>query len=139
MSEDFINKVGRILCQAWNEGRFDSFNEVYSENFVRHRQPLADINGLDNLKKYISKFRDTFPGVECSHDEIIAWLLKWKKFSEEMLSVYEYDRISLSFESVISNPYDAMLTISNFIGVNSVSEVEVSNWIDGSLVNRDAL
>lgn len=74
-----------------------------------------------------------------SHDETIEWLLKWKKFSEEILGVYEFDRVNLSFESVISNPYDAMLTISSFIGVDSVSEVEVSNWIDGSLVNRDAL
>ncbi len=72
MSEDFKNKVGRILCQAWNEGMFDNFNDVYSENFVRHRQPLVDINGLDNFKEYISKFRNTFPGVECSYDEIIV-------------------------------------------------------------------
>lgn len=71
MSEEFKAKVEQILVEAWNKGNLDGLDELYAADFVRHRPPLSDVEGLEAFKEYIVGFRSAFPDLRVTYDEMI--------------------------------------------------------------------
>jgi predicted ester cyclase len=55
---------------AFNRGDLGGLDKVYSLSVVCHRSPLEDIQGLEDLKHFISDIRIAFSRVEFSLDEI---------------------------------------------------------------------
>lgn len=62
--------VRAALEGAYNRGELEGLDEVYVADVVYHRSPLQDIQGLEELKRFISDIRLAFSRVEYSLDEI---------------------------------------------------------------------
>ena len=70
----------RVLDETWNNGNFDAFDELYDVNFIRHRSPFPDVNGLEAHKKrfavVFSAFPDhkgTFHDILVDGDKVAVW------------------------------------------------------------------
>ncbi|MBN1293052.1 MAG: ester cyclase [Candidatus Latescibacteria bacterium] len=70
----------RVLDETWNKGNFETFDELYDPNFIRHRPPFPDIVGLDAHKKrfavVFSAFPDhkgTFHDILVDGDKVAVW------------------------------------------------------------------
>jgi len=53
--------IRRVIDETWNKGNFDAFDELYYEEFVRHRPPFPDIHGLDAHKERFGIVFKAFP------------------------------------------------------------------------------
>lgn len=56
MSEEFRSEIEKILVKAWNECNLNGLDEIYSQDIIRHRPPLPDIEGLNDFKEYVIGF-----------------------------------------------------------------------------------
>ena len=64
--------IRRVIDESWNKGNFDAFDELYDDDFVRHRPPFPDINGLEAHKKRFGIVFSAFPDHKGTiHDIII--------------------------------------------------------------------
>lgn len=70
LAEDVRTTARRAIEGAYNQGRLDGLDQLYTRDVVYHRPPLADIEGLGPLKEYITDFRRAFSEVRYTLDEI---------------------------------------------------------------------
>jgi len=61
----------QVIDEAWNNGDLNILNEVYTSDFVQHRTPYPDIEGLDGYKNYIEGTRDAYPDLKFTIKDII--------------------------------------------------------------------
>jgi predicted ester cyclase len=72
MSEEIKATIRRLVEEAWHKGNLDVLDEVYDANFVFHRPPFPDIEGIEAYKQYVADFRKGFPDLRFTIDEIIV-------------------------------------------------------------------
>ena len=58
--------------EAWLEGNVDALNEAYAEDYVSHRPPFPDVEGLEAAKQSIAATRLAYSDIEATYDEWIA-------------------------------------------------------------------
>jgi predicted ester cyclase len=71
MSEELKNKFRRANEEAWNKGNTDAMDEVYAADFVYHRPPFADIEGLEAGKQDVVDTFKAWSDIEFTIHEIV--------------------------------------------------------------------
>jgi predicted ester cyclase len=71
MSRENIATARRVLDEAFNEGRLEVLDEICTEDFVDH-DPLMGDRDMEGLKQSIAGYREAFPDLEITIDEIFA-------------------------------------------------------------------
>jgi steroid delta-isomerase-like uncharacterized protein len=71
MSRENIESARRLLEDAFNEGKLDVIDEMCADGFVDH-DPLMGDRDADGVKQSVAAYRDAFPDIEITIDEIFA-------------------------------------------------------------------
>ena len=70
--EELKVRIIRVIEESWNKGNLDAFDELYAPDFVRHRPPFTDINGLEAHKQRFAIVLSVYPDHKATiHDVII--------------------------------------------------------------------
>ena len=69
MSEANIETSRRVIEEAFGEGRLEILGEVCADDFVDH-DPIQGERGLDGVKETIRGYRDAFPDLSFTVDDI---------------------------------------------------------------------
>ena len=72
-------------------------------------------------------------------DEIVAWLVKWRNFSLQLLNHYHLEYLDLSFEDFLIAPLVISTTMLDFLEIPKPSNEQILDWVDPELVNRKRL
>jgi predicted ester cyclase len=72
MLEELKIKFRRDLEEGWNKGNTDAWDELYAVNYVHHRPPGADIEGLEAGKQDVAETFAAFSDIEFTIHEIVA-------------------------------------------------------------------
>ncbi len=64
--------VRKVIEEAWNKGNLDVLDEIYITDFVQHRIPFLDFEGLEAYKQYIIGTRKAYPDLQFTIEEIIV-------------------------------------------------------------------
>jgi steroid delta-isomerase-like uncharacterized protein len=60
------------VLEIYNEGNLALIDELYAPDFVSHSPPNEDEVGLDVLKESITSFREAFPDINMTFDDIFS-------------------------------------------------------------------
>jgi steroid delta-isomerase-like uncharacterized protein len=71
MSRENIEASQRVIEESFNNGNLDVIDELCSENFVDH-DPLMGDSDREALKQSIGGYREAFPDIHLTIDEIFA-------------------------------------------------------------------
>jgi steroid delta-isomerase-like uncharacterized protein len=71
MSRENIEMSRRVIEEAFNKGNLDAIDEVCSDDFVSH-DPLTGDQDRDGVKQSIAGYREAFPDLQFTIDEIFA-------------------------------------------------------------------
>jgi steroid delta-isomerase-like uncharacterized protein len=71
MSRENMDASRRGLEEAFNSGNLDVIDETSSEDFVSH-DPLAGDQDAEASKQQVAAYREAFPDLEITIDEIFA-------------------------------------------------------------------
>ena len=71
MSQANIDTSRRVIEEAFGEGRLEILDEVCSDDFVDH-DPIQGDRGLDGVKETIQGYREAFPDLSFTIDDIFA-------------------------------------------------------------------
>jgi steroid delta-isomerase-like uncharacterized protein len=71
MSRENMDAARRVLEEAFNKGNLDVIDEVCTDDFVDH-DPLMGDRDKEGVKQTIATYRDAFPDLECTIEEIFA-------------------------------------------------------------------
>jgi steroid delta-isomerase-like uncharacterized protein len=71
MSQANIDTARRVIEEAFGEGRLEVLDEVCSDDFVDH-DPIQGDRGLDGVKETIQGYREAFPDLSFTIDDIFA-------------------------------------------------------------------
>lgn len=69
MSQANIDTSRRVIEEAFGEGRLEILDEVCSDDFVDH-DPIQGDRGLDGVKETIQGYREAFPDLSFTVDDI---------------------------------------------------------------------
>ena len=69
MSESLKVKQKQAWYEAWNQGNVDALDEVLAPNYVRHKPPFADIDGLEAQKAFIKETRASYPDAKVTFQQ----------------------------------------------------------------------
>ena len=61
----------RSTEEIFNNGNLDSADEIYSKNYIGHVPP-DEIKGLEDMKQFVSQFRNAFPDLNMTIEDLIA-------------------------------------------------------------------
>ena len=67
-----VHAITKVIEKAWNKGDLDVLDEIYAADFVQHRAPFPDYEGLDAYKEYIEATRKAYPDLKFTIKEIIV-------------------------------------------------------------------
>jgi len=67
-----IVAVRQVIEEAWNKGNLDVLDEICTADFVQHRTPFPDFEGLEAYKQYIEDTRSAYPDLQFTIEEIIV-------------------------------------------------------------------
>lgn len=62
----------RMMEGAYNCGNLDALDEHMAADYVRHRPPKPDIEGLEAFKRFVAAMRNAYPDIQLTILEIIA-------------------------------------------------------------------
>jgi steroid delta-isomerase-like uncharacterized protein len=71
MSRENMDASRRGLEEAFNSGNLDVIDEISSDDFVGH-DPLAGDQDVEASKQQVAAYREAFPDIEITIDEIFA-------------------------------------------------------------------
>ena len=71
MSRENLETSRRALEEAFNSGNLDVIDEVSSDDFVGH-DPLAGDQDTEAAKQQVATYREAFPDLEITIEEIFA-------------------------------------------------------------------
>ena len=69
-NEELKAKLRRAGEEAW-KGNLDALDKVYAADYVYHRPPLPDLEGLEAAKQYIADARVAYSDIQVTYDEMI--------------------------------------------------------------------
>lgn len=73
MSEQNKKLVMRMVDEFWNEGRMSTADELLTDDHViRDPATPGDFIGPDGMKRFASIYRDAFPDLHFTTDQLIA-------------------------------------------------------------------
>ncbi len=72
MSGDLEAKIQRAGEEAWYNGNVSALDEVYAADYVSHRPPFPDANGLEAVKQYLTATRMGYSDIQATYDEWIS-------------------------------------------------------------------
>lgn len=69
-----INKtiIESYTEQIWHQGNLDAIGEYFSSDFVSYNPIKPKINGLAELKQFVSATRAQFPDIEFTWDDMVV-------------------------------------------------------------------
>lgn len=67
--EAVIQRVGE---EAWLRGNVDALDEAYAADYISHKPPFPDTNGLEAVKQSIAGTRQAYSDIEASYTDWIA-------------------------------------------------------------------
>jgi predicted ester cyclase len=73
--------IRRIFDEVINQGRVDSVDELFTEDYVDHG-PMGDMQGREAFKQLVQMWRGAVPDVHCEVDHIVVdgdtagWLVR---------------------------------------------------------------
>ncbi len=71
-TEELKATIRRVNDEAWNKGNLDALDELCDADFVRHKPPFPDIEGLEAGKQFVADCRISYPDLQLTLDEIIV-------------------------------------------------------------------
>ena len=71
MSRENIETSRRAIDEVFNQGKLDVIDEITTDDFVSH-DTMAGEGDRESDKQVVSGYRDAFPDLECTIDEIFA-------------------------------------------------------------------
>jgi steroid delta-isomerase-like uncharacterized protein len=71
MSRENIEAARRVIEEAFNEGKLEVIDELCTDDFVSH-DPLAGDTDKEGVKQQIAGYREAFPDLDFTIDEIFA-------------------------------------------------------------------
>jgi len=69
--EELREIVLRVVEEAWNQGKMAVLNEHFAPEYVYHRSPFPDIEGLEAYKQSIADSRNAYPDLKLTIEEMI--------------------------------------------------------------------
>ena len=70
--EEFKSKILWAGEEAWLKGNVDAFDEVYAADYVWHRPPLPDLEGLEAAKQSVAGTRQAYSDIQVTFEEWLA-------------------------------------------------------------------
>lgn len=70
--EELKSKILWAGEEAWLKGNVDAFDEVYAADYVRHRPPLPDLEGLGAAKQSVAGTRQAYSDIQVTYEEWVA-------------------------------------------------------------------
>jgi predicted ester cyclase len=58
--------------EAWLNGNLDALDEVYAADYVWHRPPFPDTNGIEAVKKSIEGMRSAYSDIKVVYEEMVG-------------------------------------------------------------------
>ena len=71
-TEELKANLRRVHDEAWHKGNLDALDELYAADWVCHRSPYPDFEGLEAYKQHITNCRISYPDLQLTIDEIIV-------------------------------------------------------------------
>ncbi len=65
-------KIQRAGEEAWYKGNVDALDEAYATDYVSHKPPFPDTNGLEAVKQSIAGTRPAYSDIQASYTDWIA-------------------------------------------------------------------
>ncbi len=65
-------KIQRAGEEAWYQGNVDALDQVYAADYVSHRPPFPDANGLEAVKQYIAGTRQAYSEIQATYEDWTA-------------------------------------------------------------------
>lgn len=69
--EELREMIIRVVEEAWNQGKMEVLDEEFATEYVYHRSPFPDVEGLEAFKQYIADTRNTYPDFKLTIVEMI--------------------------------------------------------------------
>ncbi|MGZ5551176.1 MAG: ester cyclase [Nitrososphaeraceae archaeon] len=70
-TEENKNIMQRSVGEIFNKGNYDVVYEIYDENYIGYVPP-NDIKGPEEMKQFITQFRNAFPDLKITIEDQIA-------------------------------------------------------------------
>lgn len=70
--EELKAKIRWANEEAWLKGNLDAFDEVYAADYIWHRPPFPDANGLEAVKESIAGMRSAYSDIQIGYIEMIG-------------------------------------------------------------------
>jgi predicted ester cyclase len=70
--KELETKIQQVGEEAWYKGNVDALDEVYATDYVSHRPPFPDLNGLEAAKQYVAGSRLGYSDYQTIYTEWIA-------------------------------------------------------------------
>ena len=64
--------VLKMLDEVWSQGNMDLIDEHVSEDYVYHEPYAGDVHGPEGLKQVVMMYRNGYPDLTFTCDDIIA-------------------------------------------------------------------
>jgi steroid delta-isomerase-like uncharacterized protein len=71
-AEEFEAKIRWAGEEAWLKGNLNALNEVYAADYIYHRPPFPDAEGLEANKQYMAGVRTAYTDIQVTYDEWVA-------------------------------------------------------------------
>lgn len=65
-------EIERVGKEAWYHGNVDALDQIYAADYVSHRPPFPDINGLAAAKQSIAGTRPAYSDIQATFYDWIA-------------------------------------------------------------------
>jgi predicted ester cyclase len=70
--EELKEKIRLAGLEAWYNGNFEPWEEVYAPDVLSRHPPFPDLHGLDAVKAYVAGAREGYSDIEFEYGEMIA-------------------------------------------------------------------
>lgn len=71
LGEEVRARIRRVVAGAYTQGDLEALGELYAADFLYHRPPLPDIEGLEEYRQHIADIRRAFSDIQFSIHRII--------------------------------------------------------------------
>lgn len=72
MATDNVATIRRLIDQVWNKGSIEVLDELLASDFVGHEPVFGDHDGPENAKQLVQVFRNAFPDLRLTIEDIGA-------------------------------------------------------------------
>ena len=70
--KELETRIRRVGEEAWYKGNVDALDEAYAADYVSHKPPFPDTNGIEAVKQSIAGARLAYSDIQATYTEWIA-------------------------------------------------------------------